>query len=77
MLFPSRLGGAETPPAVCVCVCVLRTHHRDLIPLDADVRASEVAQSGDGGDAGHVHQVAIVVQHVNVHSDLPHLKSSS
>jgi len=49
------------------------THHRDLVALDADVGPPEVAQSGDGGDAGRVHQVPVVVQQVNVHSDLPHL----
>ncbi len=56
---------------------LLPTHHCDFISLDADIRASEVAQSGDGSDAGGVHQVPIVIQHVNVHSDLPHLNTDT
>lgn len=51
------------------------THHCDFISLDANIRASEVAQSSDSCDAGGVHQVSIVIQHVNIHSDLPHLIS--
>lgn len=51
------------------------THHCDFISLDANVRASEVAQSSDSCDAGGIHQVPIVIQHVNIHSDLPHLIS--
>lgn len=52
---------------------LLQTHHSDFVSLDADIGPSEVAQGGDGGNAGSIHQVPIVVQHVNVHSDLPHL----
>lgn len=49
------------------------THHRDLLSLDADVGSSEVAQSADGGHAGGIHQVSVVIQRVDVYSDLPHL----
>lgn len=49
------------------------THHCDLFSHAADVWAAEMAQRCDGGDAGGVHQVPIVVQQVNVHPDLPHL----
>lgn len=49
------------------------THHCDLLSHAADVRAAEVAQRRDGGDASGIHQVPIVVQHVDVHPDLPHL----
>lgn len=55
----------------------LLTHHCDFVPLDADVRPSEVAQSGDGSDAGSIHQVPVVIQHVDIHSDLPHLRTDT
>lgn len=51
----------------------LLPHHRDLLSLDGYVGPPEMAQSGDGGDAGGVHQVPVVVQHVDIHPDLPHL----
>lgn len=66
--FPSRFGEAETPPAAS-----MQTHHSDFISLDPDIRASEVAQSGDRSNAGRIHQVPIMIQHVNIHSNLPHL----
>lgn len=53
------------------------THHGDLVSLDADVGASEVAQSCDSSNAGSIHQVAIMIQHVNIHSDLPHLTTDT
>lgn len=71
--FPSRFSEAETAPALCV----LPTHHFDFVSLDADIRASEVAQSCDGSNAGSIHQVPIMIQHVNVHSDLPNLKADT
>jgi len=49
------------------------THHGHFVPLDADVGPFEVGEGSDGRDTGGIHQVAVMVQHVNIHSDLPHL----
>lgn len=53
----------------------LLPHHCDLLSLDGHVGPPEVAQGGDGGYAGGVHQVPVIVQHVDVHPDLPHLSA--
>lgn len=50
-------------------------YHCDFVSLDADIGASEVAQSSDGGYAGTIHQVPIVIQRVNIYSDQPHLNT--
>lgn len=52
---------------------VVPAHHGDLLSHDADVWAAEMAQRCDGGDASSIHQVPVMVQHVNIHPDLPHL----
>lgn len=44
---------------------------RDELALDGDVRASEVLESGDNGDAGGVDESAVVVEEVDVRAHMP------
>lgn len=57
--------------------CLLLTHHCDVLSLDADIRAPEVAQSGNSSNASSIHQVPVMIQHVNIHPDLPHLNTET
>lgn len=54
---------------------LLLTHHGDFLSLDGHIGTSKVAQSSDSSNTSRIHQVPIMIQHVNIYSDLPHLST--
>lgn len=55
----------------------VHTHHSDVSALDGDLWPFEVTQGRYGRNARCVHQIPVMVQNVNVHSNLPHLPIES
>lgn len=46
----------------------------DFLAVGGHIRSVEVRESRESGDRSAVDQIPVVVDHVYVHSDAPHLK---